>query len=206
MALDEEQIDELRKHKNYISSVIKDSQQEYSKQILSLASAVLALSVAFLKSVVIIESASLLSLLYAAWGLLLAAIFITLLAIKISIKAHQLYLEDLGKEIEGKEDEVTGLTWRDWWMPKSTWLATVSFLGGVSILVLFSIVNIQRERSMHYDKNKGSLTETGSSALGRQTIHDHVEVQRIKPAQTKPPADTSTPQNPPTPIQIDKQK
>src|SRR6185437_4111109 len=116
MGLTDAQRLQVQTHISYLSGVIKDSQSEYSKQLLSLSSAVLALSVAFLKNLVSVQSAIWFPLLYAAWALFLVTIFITLLAIKISIKAHQIYKDDLEKTLEGKTNQV-GETWRDRLMP-----------------------------------------------------------------------------------------
>lgn len=178
---------EIQAHKTYLSGVIKDSQSEYSKQLLSLSSAVLALSVAFLKNLVSIPSAIWFPLLYAAWALFLVTIFVTLVAIKISIKAHQIYKEDLDKVLVGRKDTV-GETWRDKLMPKFSWISTFSFASGILLLVVFSVVNIQKEKTMSnqtYD-NPTTNTHTG---IGRENPTDHVEVQRITPPTVTPPAE-----------------
>lgn len=208
MALTDAQRLEIKTHKTYLAGVIKDSQAEYSKQLLSLSSAVLALSVAFLKNLVSIQAAVLLPLLYVSWALFLATIFVTLIAIKISIRAHQIYKEDLDKMLAGQTNLV-GETWRDRLMPKLSWLSTSSFAIGILLLVVFSVVNIQKEKTMpdqtysnptyiHPDKDK----HTGG--IGHDLPQDHVEVERLKgypPAAPTTPATepATTPSQPVTP-------
>jgi hypothetical protein len=193
MGLTDTQRLEIQAHKTYLSGVIKDSQSEYSKQLLSLSSAILALSVAFLKNLVSIQSAIWLPLLYVSWALFLATIFITLVAIKISIKAHQIYKDDLDKILDGKINTV-GETWRDRLMPKVSWLSTTCFAIGILSLVVFSVVNIQKEKIMSDQTyanptyiNPNKETHTG---IKHDLPIDHVEVQRIKvpPPAAPPPA------------------
>jgi hypothetical protein len=189
MSITEDQLDERRKHRTYTSGVIKESQSEYSKQLLSLSAAVLALSVAFLKSVVSIKSAIYFGLLYMSWSLLLTAVLITLIAIKVSIKAHQLYLVDLDHEIADMHQLVKGETWRDAWMPRFPWIASLSFSLGVLGLVVFSIINIQRERRMTDENQKVILREVQLPNSDWHKIQDHVEVQRLPPITQPAPAE-----------------
>ena len=194
---------EIQTHKTYLSGVIKDSQSEYSKQLLSLSSGVLALSVAFLKNLVSIALAIWLPLLYVAWALLLLTIFITLLAIKISIKAHQIYKDDLDKMLAGGTDTV-GETWRDRLMPRISWISTSSFATGILLLVVFSVINIQKEKTMpnqtYGDPQTNTLTGT-HTGTGHDHPLDHVEVQRIPVRTVTPPAETpvTTPSQPAPP-------
>jgi hypothetical protein len=186
-------LEEIKSHKVYLGSVIKDSQAEYSKQLLSLSSAILAVSVAFLKNLVTVKSAVLFPLLFTAWGLFAGTIFLTLLAIKISIKAHQIYKDDLEKELAGKTD-LKGETWRDRLMPKFSWMTTVCFAGGVVCMVVFAVINVQKERTM---PDQTYSTPTKHSGMPSSHPQDHVEVQRISPV--KEPA-------PPPPAEKQQQK
>lgn len=188
MALSDAQKLEIQAHKTYLSGVIKDSQSEYSKQLLSLSAGVLALSVAFLKNLVSIALAIWLPLLYAAWALLLLTIFITLIAIKISIKAHQIYKDDLDKILTGRTDTV-GETWRDRLMPCFSWISSSSFAIGILLLVIFSVINIQKEKTMPNQTFADPQTGT-HTGIGRDRTVDHVEVQRIKVPTVTPPAET----------------
>jgi hypothetical protein len=192
MALSDAQKLEIQAHKTYLSGVIKDSQSEYSKQLLSLSSGVLALSVAFLKNLVSIALAIWLPLLYAAWALLLLTIFVTLIAIKISIKAHQIYKDDLDKMLAGRTDTV-GETWRDRLMPCFSWISSSCFAFGILLLVVFSVINIQKEKTMpnqtYADPQTNTHTRT-HTGIGRDRTLDHVEVQRINVPTVTPPAQT----------------
>lgn len=187
MALTDEQRVQIQSHLSYLLGVIKDSQSEYSKQLLSLSSAVLALSVAFLKNLVSIQSAILFPLLYVAWACFLVTIFVTLIAIKISIKAHQIYKEDLEKDLVGQSGKV-GETWRDKLMPKISWISTSSFAIGILLLVIFSFLNVQKERTMS-DQTYAKPTTDTHTGIGHDKVFDHVEVQRIKIPPASPPAE-----------------
>lgn len=183
MALTDAQRLEIKTHRIYLFGVIKDSQSEYSKQLLSLSSAVLALSVAFLKNLVSIQAAVLLPLLYISWALFLATIFITLIAIKISIRAHQIYKDDLDKMLAGSTDLV-GETWRDRLMPKISWFSTSSFAIGILLLVVFSVVNIQKEKTMPDQAYSNPTTinsnkDKNTGGIGHDLPQDHAEVERL---------------------------
>jgi hypothetical protein len=174
---------EIKAHKTYLGTVIKESQTEYSKQLLSLSSAILALSFAFLKNLVTVKTAIWFCLLYTAWGLFAATIFFTLVAIRISIKAHKIYKDDIEEELAGGTD-LKGETWRDKILPALSWLTTLCFIGGVACLVVFAVTNIQRERAM---SDETYATPTLPSGITPDTQRDWIEVQRIKPIKQPPP-------------------
>src|SRR5438445_4245242 len=96
----EQYLQDIKAHRVYLTTVIKESEAEYSKQLLSLSSAILAVSVAFLKNLVAVKSAVWFPLLYTAWGFLSVTICLTLMAIKFSIRAHELYMEFIEKKLE----------------------------------------------------------------------------------------------------------
>lgn len=179
----EQYIADIKAHKIYLGTVIKESQTEYSKQLLSLSSAILAVSVAFLKNLVTVKSAIWFCLLYTAWGLFAATIFLTLVSIKISIKAHKIYRDDIETELAGGTN-TKGETWRDKVIPLFSWLTTLCFIGGVACLVVFSVTNVQRERAMSdhtYD------TPTLPAGIRPEDVQNWIEVQRIKPVKQPPP-------------------
>jgi hypothetical protein len=178
----EKYLADIKAHKVYLGTVIKDSQAEYSKQLLALSSAILAVSVAFLKNLVTVKSAVLFPLLYTAWGLFAATIFLTLVSIKISIKAHKLYKEDIERELAGG-DAGKG-TWRDWMIPALSWVTSLCFAGGVACLVVFAIKNVQKERAM---SEQTYSTPTQPSGIKPDQQKDWVEVQRIPPVKEPPP-------------------
>lgn len=180
----EQYLADIKAHKMYLGTVIKDSQTEYSKQLLSLSSAILALSVAFLKNLVTVKTAILFPLLYTAWGLFASTIFLTLIAIKISIKAHKLYKDDIDKELAGARD-LTGETWRDRALPMFNWLTTLCFFSGVLCLVIFAVTNVHKERAM--PEQAYSTLKDNSGGLKEPPPHNWVEVQRIKPGKPDPP-------------------
>jgi hypothetical protein len=185
----EQYLAEIKAHKTYLGTVIKESQTEYSKQLLSLSSAILALSFAFLKNLVTVKTAIWFCLLYTAWGLFAATIFFTLAAIRISIKAHKIYQDDIEKELAGQTD-LRGKTWRDQGIPVLSWLTTLCFVGGVACLVVFAVTNVQRERAM---SDQTYATPTLPSGITKDDQKDWVEVQRIKPVKTPPPPPPAQP-------------
>jgi len=179
----EQYLAEIKAHKVYLGTVIKDSQTEYSKQLLSLSSAILAVSVAFLKNLITVKSAIWFPLLYTAWGLFAGTIFLTLIAIKISIKAHKLYKEEIEKELAG-DDVPEKTTWRDWMVPALSWLTSLCFVGGVVCLVVFAVKNVQRERVM---SEQTYITPTQPEDRRRDDQVNWIEVQRIPKVKEPPP-------------------
>ena len=183
---------EIKAHKTYLGTVIKESQTEYSKQLLSLSSAILALSFAFLKNLVTVKTAIWFCLLYTAWGLFAATIFFTLAAIRISIKAHKIYTDDIEEELAGGTN-LKGTTWRDKVLPALSWLTTLCFIAGVACLVVFAVTNVQRERAM---SDETYATPTLPAGITPDTQRDWIEVQRIKPVKTPPPPPPPPAENP----------
>jgi hypothetical protein len=130
----------------HVLTVLKESQTEYSKQLLSLSSAIMALSVAFLKNLVTVKSAIWFPLLYTAWGLFAGTIFFTLVSIRVSLCAHMLLFADIQKAKEDKQ--AVGETWRDPLIKALGVLTTLCFVGGIGCLLVFVISNVHKERAM----------------------------------------------------------
>ena len=150
----EQYLVDIKAHLPYLGTVIKESQTEYSKQLLALSSAILAVSVAFLKNLVTVKSAVLFPLLYTAWGLFGATIFITLVSIKISIKAHKIYKEDIENQLAHPDQNVEERrTSRDWMIPALSWLTSLCFAGAIVCLVIFAIANVHKERTASEGEN-----------------------------------------------------
>lgn len=183
-------------HVKYLSGIIKESQAEYSRQLLSLSSAALGLSAAFYKNLSSPGTATWFPMLYTAWMLFIATIVSTLIAIQLSIKAHKDYRSELREWIANPSYVVASGSHIDELMPKLVWFSTVAFLVGVMSIFMFTAYNIQRERTMSKlvdpcDSPKPA-TDVDSIPVG-----DHVEVDRIPTPHTRPAEPPKTPPEPP---------
>jgi len=187
---------EIKSHTVFLSTVIKETQAEFGKQILSLSSGVLALSAAFIKNVVNVSTAKWILLIYSSWVFLLAAVLLTLAAMRMSSHAHKTYKSDLEKMIKDDReyDPPTGRAER--WMPHFVRLATACFALGFISLVCFSIVNLHKDRAM---SNNSSVVTHGFTKPDGTQVRDTVEVQRLpnpapQPAPAAPPPPAETPE------------
>jgi len=125
--------------------VIRDGQTEYGKQILSLSTAVLALSVTFLKNVTGDHWPRRMVVLESGWRAFILAIAAVLLAMQASIAAHKHYLEQDRKLLE-MEEQVTETRSRLERVIKPLILVyTCAFAAGILLLVAFAVLNFPEE-------------------------------------------------------------
>jgi hypothetical protein len=184
----------------HVLTVLKESQTEYSKQLLALSSAIMALSVAFLKNLVTVKSAMWFPLLYTAWGLFAGTIFLTLLSIRVSLGAHMLLWTDIQNAKENKN--IVGETWRDKFIKCLSLLTTLCFVGGIGCLLTFVMVNVHKERAMPDPTNDG--TKPFASQV-YDPKHDD-RLNWVLPVRPNPVPIKQTPPPPPPPPPPDKKQ
>jgi hypothetical protein len=85
---DQARVDECNKEIDDIFERIGDDQSEYDKQLLTLSSGFLAVSLAFIKDVVPLKDAEFLCLLYSSFGLLALCIMVVLFSYQFSISGQ----------------------------------------------------------------------------------------------------------------------
>jgi hypothetical protein len=149
---------EIQKEINDVYSTINENQAEYDKQLLTLSSGFLAVSLAFIKDIVPLHSAELLWILYLSFVSLALCIVSVLFSYQFSIAGlfkAKAYWDNM---LAGKKDTKFPYTYADR-IKVVNKASGILFLLGVSSLVIFVILNLGREATM---PNKWSLTQDGS--------------------------------------------
>jgi anaerobic C4-dicarboxylate transporter len=122
---------------------IQSSTDNFDKNLLTVSSAALGLSVGFIKDVVHFPTAVWHPVLYVSWGCLAACIVITIFSFRLSVAALKKHLEYLHEYYEKRNDEYlkkksTAERLLDWF----TWVAASCFLIGIICIVAFCIKNV----------------------------------------------------------------
>ena len=196
MTLPEFDKSSLEKHKTFISSVIKEGQAEYGKQILALSASVLALSVAFIKNIIGEHSPRGIAIIYIAWGAFVIAIGTVLCSIQASINAHKKYLKELERMIAGGQSDAK-VSWQEKAVPHLNKGSSIGFGIGLVFLVIFASLNLRKGADMS-NKWTGANDSVEVQRLAvTGEVRECVEVQRAPtppPAAPSAPAPTSNPQ------------
>jgi hypothetical protein len=143
---DQAKADECLKEIDDIFKRIDGDQSEYDKQLLTLSSGFLAVSLAFIKDVVPLKDAEFLSLLYSSFALLVLCIMLVLFTYQFSISG-QLKAKTYWENKRAGADE--GFPY--WHARCAKWLNRISgvlFGTGVLLIVLFVISNIHKEATV----------------------------------------------------------
>lgn len=127
-------------------STINNDQSECDKQLLTLSSGFLAVSLAFIKDIVRLSDAEVLWSLYVAWILFGLCIMLVLFSYQYSIAGNfkaKLYWENLNTnpDMEYPHGHASSIKWLNR-------VSGVLFCLGVFFLVLFIICNIRKEAAM----------------------------------------------------------
>jgi hypothetical protein len=156
MSADEQ--DECKKERDSAYETLNSEQAEYDKQLLTLSSAFLGVSLAFVKDVVPLQDAIHLWEFDTALGLFLACVCLVLGTFQYSIHGHFRlieYWELKEKSLQETDDALAKIEgelrklW-EWLFRKSVrirfvnWTSGILFAAGVVLLVLFVITNVNR--------------------------------------------------------------
>lgn len=180
----EKQIDEIFK-------TINSDQAEYDKQLLTLSSGFLAVSLAFIKDVVPLKDAAFLALLYISFCSLAACIMLVLFSYQYSIsgnfkaKAYWEERRDGNLKIKFPMKHAENIK-------RINRLSGFLFGAGVLLLVLFVIINLHQEVKVSATNrgiaNDGALLRVPPSNQGEER-GSHIKVP------TAPPTTNTNPKN-----------
>lgn len=141
----EPQTQEFATHREQAWKDRQSSSDEFDKSLLTFSSGALGLSLAFIKDIVPLATATRRGLLYASWISFAVCIMATIFSYPPSMKAIDKHLDDLYKYyVEGKQEFLN---------PKNRWSDVVTilrgvgaffFLAGVCITVLFVWLNLPK--------------------------------------------------------------
>lgn len=191
-------------HRKQAWEDIQSSTDSFDRSLLTLSSAALGVSLAFVKDVVPVSQVVWLPLLCFSWIALAIAISATVISFRFSISAQNQHLDYVYKYyIEGMQEYKEKRSRYCSAISACTAVALTFFLAGLVGTVIFASINIQRSYSMT-ERDKGS-SSLGSLTEGRQPTNvtstpDRFERGR-QPMNTTPvvvpqPAGSPTPQNP----------
>lgn len=156
--------EECKKEIDEIFKTINSDQAEYDKQLLTLSSGFLAVSLAFIKDVVPLQDACALPLLYTSFILLGMCIMLVLFSYQFSISGHLKAKEYWEKKQAGANDP---FPYRHADLVKRLNRISGFLFGfGVSSVVLFVILNLHHEAAMQTNRGiaqDGALMKTPSN-------------------------------------------
>jgi hypothetical protein len=197
-------------HKKQAIENINSSTDSFDQNLLTLSSAALGVSLAFIKDIVPLDKAIWLWLLFTSWICFTGCILATLASFQVSIAAQKEFLKCLGryyidrapeyldKHLESRSAKLlTGLTW----------LAAAFFLVGLVSTLIFCVGNVSRRSAMGDSKSAplregrqpGSMTpipDSGSEQRGRQPATMTPTPQPQPPAPQPAPAKTDVGKKP----------
>ena len=182
--VDQARIDECNKEIDDIFERIGHNQGEYDKQLLTLSSGFLAVTLAFIKDVVPLKDAEHLSLLYSSFALLALCIVLVLFSYQFSISGQLKAREYWESKKNGVDEDFPY-----WHATCLSWLNRTSgvFFGiGVLSVVLFVTLNINEAKmgSSRRVTQDGALMKT--PANGNSEERGAPIKAPAKPAPTQP--------------------
>jgi hypothetical protein len=122
---------------------IQSSTDDFDKNLLAVSSAALGFSIAFIKDIVHLPTASWHSVLFASWLLFVACIVITVFSFRLSVAALNKHLEYLHCYYENKDEKfltkksTAGIV-LNWF----TWAAAACFFAGILCTIAFCVKNL----------------------------------------------------------------
>ena len=153
IAIDEVTPDECKKEIDGTFETISKDQAEYDKQLLTLSSGILALSLAFIKDVVPLKDAELLWLLYLAYAVLGLCILLVLFSYQYSIAGQLKAIEYWEEKKKGNKPSFPYAH-----ADRVKWINRISgilFGIGISLLIFFTVLNIHNEaKTMSNDRQR----------------------------------------------------
>ena len=138
---------EFKKEIDDTYATINRDQGEYDRQLLTLSSGFLAVSLAFIKDVVPLKDAEFLPILYTAFILLGCCIMLVLFSYQFSISGHLKAKEYWDNRLAGNESAAFPLRHAKF-VKLVNWIPGILFGLGVSLLVTFVILNLHHEAQM----------------------------------------------------------
>lgn len=132
-------------HSKIAWDAIQSSSDEYDKGILTMSSAMLALSLAFMKDIVprtqVVHRFSL----YLSWGCFALSVLTVICSFRLSIPAHYAHLRSINDYYLGRDDKALSRKNRwGFWVEISNWISGFTFLAGILSSVYFVTANLWR--------------------------------------------------------------
>jgi hypothetical protein len=186
-------------HRRQAWQDIQSSKDNFDKNLLTLSSAALGVSLIFIKDIILLQKAGWLWLLYTSWISFSGCILVTVASFQVSIVAQHQYLEYLWHYYilrdpkyfnkQKRSGPSKALTWM-------TWAASALFILGIASTLVFCCENASRRSSMTDSKTVPvkearapfNMTPTLDS-VGEQRGRQPVEMTPVVP-QTQPPVST----------------
>ena len=170
---------EFKKEIDDTFTTINRDQGEYDRQLLTLSSGFLAVSLAFIKDVVPLKDAEFLPILYTAFILLGCCIMLVLFSYQFSISGHLKAKEYWDNRLAGNESAAFPLRHAKFvrWV---NWIPGILFGLGVSLLVIFVILNLHHEAKT-MTENRVFITSEGAYmktpvGVGTEDRGSHIKV------------------------------
>lgn len=137
----------------------RSNSDNFDKAILSLSSAGLGITIAFISNLIDLSKANLIIVLYLAWILFILAIISTVISFLVSqrgidqqlVMAEQLYIYN--KQVD--QDRVTRISG---WVNKLNILSAIAFIRALLLIIVFSITNIAKGAFKMNEGNKNNTT------------------------------------------------
>ncbi len=151
---------EIQKEIDDVYTTINEDQGEYDKQLLTLSSGFLAVSLAFIKDIVPLKEAEYLWVLNLSFTLLALCIMLVLFSYQFSIARLFKAKEYWDNQLAGKKDAEFPYGYARH-IKLVNRISGILFFLGVSSLVLFVILNLNNQANVSLDRNAG--TKDGSN-------------------------------------------
>ncbi len=143
------QWDLYNEHKRQVWQDIQASTDSFDQSLLTLSSAALALSLAFIKDIVPLQKAIWIWSLFTSWICFSACVLVTVASFLVSVAAHNRQLDFLWHyHIERDESYYNKKSGPSKALPWMTRVAGTLFLAGFLLTLVFCIGNIERLRRL----------------------------------------------------------
>jgi|SRR5882724_7539001 len=194
-------------HKKQAWEDIQKSTDSYDQSLLTLSSAGLGLSIAFIKDLVPLQSAVWLPLLYVSWVLFVLTILFTVASFLLSVKVQKLQLEYLWKFYVGRDDSYRDK--KSWYSNSLQWCTIIGgtfFLSAFICTAVFAVGNVLRyskvnepTKSSRLMEGRNSVAMTPLPSTGAQSNSAGEALVAVPAKVDATPCVTATPTSPTRP-------
>ena len=133
----------FNEQKRQIWTDIQADSGEYDRNLLTLSSGTLALSLAFIKDVVELKRAVHPWVLFCSWFAFAASILITLVSFRLSIAAQEKQLEYARQYyLEGNEKAFSRQSWYSKALAFCNHASGIAFFAGLVLTIIFAVINV----------------------------------------------------------------
>lgn len=186
-----------------------DQWTQHDKAILTIAAGVAGLSIVFVNTILPTTSPTCVWLLFGAWILLIAVIFLIVSSMSDSAKAAYTMLNNLDQNWEKKGEIDSGIVPNQPWVNCSNRFAGNLFVAALIMMATFVGVNMEMPKENETMANKDSSSDSGSvgnkgtpvfvkesaPAVGAAKQHQTTSVRNAAPATAAPAQKPTTSEN-----------